>query len=108
MSPNNNPNPPTGPNPEEPSELKPEVASFIANYVPRMEAVEAAAAAEVLPTIREWVAATAPRCKNSARCQVRAATEFVVWGMLSLGTCDKTVLFIPHNVDHWLHHGQRP
>lgn len=104
MSPNNNnPHPPTGPNPEEPSEMQPETASFIANYVPRLEPIEAAAAAEVLPTIREWVTAIGPKNTNNARCMLRAASVFAVWGLLSLGTRDTAVLFIPHNVDYWLH-----
>lgn len=53
MSPNNNPNPPTGPNPEEPSETPPEVESLIARYGPRLEPAEADVAPEVLPEVRQ-------------------------------------------------------
>ena len=104
MSPNNNPNPPTGPNPEEPSETPPEVESLIANYEPRLEPAEADVAPEVLPEVRQWVAAATPKRVEYARCMMRAATCYAIWGLLTLGTFDKKVLLIPHNTEHWLHH----
>ena len=76
MSPtNNNPHPPTGPNPDEPSEMPPEVESFIAQYVPSLEPTEADVAPGVLPEVRQWVAAATPKRVDYARCMMRAATS---------------------------------
>ena len=61
------------------------------------------AVAAVLPVVRVWVAAVAPRDPSSAR-TLLWATRLAVWAHLTLGSVDPTIVLDPHNVQHFTMH----
>lgn len=65
-----------------------------------------AAAAAVLPSVRVWVAAAAPRDPLSARTMLWASTRLAVWAYRTLGSVDVSVVLSPHNIQHWTMHVQ--
>lgn len=61
--------------------LTPQVVEVIASWRPRNPTAEdAAALAAVLPTVRRWVALTAPGAVATAALLMRAATGLALWG----------------------------
>lgn len=123
------PPPPEHPAPdEEPAEepftseqlpLPLEVAAVIEGYRPRFLSREEAAVGTwrprlprpedtddlevVLPTVREWVTATAPQTVKLARTVMNKTAYYVLWGWRTTGTLRADVLLIPDNIEHYIH-----
>ncbi len=64
------------------------------------------ATAAVLPAVRVWVVAAAPRDQLSARTMLWATTRLAVWAFQTLGSADVSVVLSPHNIQHWTMHVQ--
>ena len=83
--------------------LTSQVAEVIASWRPENPTDEDAAVLPVLlPTVRQWVTATAPASVATAALLMRATTGLALWGWRELGTLSVEVLLHVENVEYWL------